>query len=160
MPIATSGPPIAVTTVDFNRRRDDIYRVRTTVFVAEQGVPRDVEHDALDPLSLHILATVDGEVVGTGRLTPRGHIGRMAVLGPFRGRGVGRRMLRHLINEARKRGLTELTLAAQTHAITFYEASGFHPEGAVFQQAGIDHRRMRLSLAHSPGGTDPSPSGH
>lgn len=160
MPTAASGPPIAVTTVDFNRRRDDIYRIRTAVFVAEQGVPVNVEHDALDPLSLHILATFDGEVVGTGRLTPRGHIGRMAVLGPFRARGVGRRMLRHLINEARERGLTKVTLAAQTHAISFYQASGFHPEGAVFQQAGIDHRRMRLSLVRTTGGTDPSPSGH
>jgi predicted GNAT family N-acyltransferase len=123
-----------------------LQEVRRQVFVVEQQVPEDEEWDEDDPLSVHVLATRNREPVGTGRLTPAGKIGRMAVLSEVRGQGVGSQILRLLVGEALHRGLVELRLNAQVHAIAFYERHGFSAEGPVFMEAGIPHRSMRRML--------------
>jgi predicted GNAT family N-acyltransferase len=124
-----------------------LYAVREAVFIVEQQVPVEEEVDELDPPSLHALARDDaGRPVGTGRLTPLGSIGRMAVLADWRGRGVGRVILQTLIDAARSRGHTSLWLNAQTHALPFYGSFGFVAEGPEFDECGIPHRRMTLAL--------------
>jgi predicted GNAT family N-acyltransferase len=120
--------------------------IRFAVFVEEQGVPSDIELDAMDEHSLHALAFADGKAVATGRLLPDGHIGRMAVLKQWRGRGIGSEILRALIGEARNRGVREVLLTAQVHAIEFYRGHGFAEEGADYLEAGIPHRDMRRRL--------------
>lgn len=120
--------------------------VREAVFIHEQGVPAELERDELDPLSRHVVATIDGRPVGTARLTPEAHIGRMAVLPPWRGRGIGTAMLQALIAQARSQGLPALHLNAQVHAIPFYQRLGFGAEGEVFDDAGLPHRRMHYRL--------------
>ena len=123
-----------------------LQQVRRRVFIVEQEVPEAEEWDDDDPLSVHVLATLNREPVGTGRLTPAGKIGRMAVLSEVRGRGVGGAILRLLVDEALHRGLVELRLNAQVRAIPFYERHGFAAEGPVFMEAGIPHRVMRRML--------------
>jgi predicted GNAT family N-acyltransferase len=55
--------------------------IRTAVFVEEQRVPAEIEIDEFDPVSLHAIARDrEGRALGTGRLLPDGHIGRLAVL--------------------------------------------------------------------------------
>ena len=132
---------------DWQAMRARAVPVRYAVFVEEQKVPPEIELDEFDPLSLHALA-VDGQgrVVGTGRLLPDGHIGRMAVLREARGRGVGSALLQSLMQAARARGDREVALSAQTHAIPFYERFGFVAEGGQYDDAGIPHRRMRLAV--------------
>lgn len=120
--------------------------IRFEVFVEEQKVPADEEIDAYDPLSIHAIAWSDGKPAGCGRLLPDGHIGRMAVLKPFRGLGVGRLVLQHLIERARQRGDREVVLSAQTHAIGFYEKFGFVVEGGEYLDCNIPHRDMRKIL--------------
>jgi predicted GNAT family N-acyltransferase len=129
--------------------RDEAQRIRFTVFVDEQRVPPQLEMDEHDAASIHALAFAHqgGAAVGTGRLLPDGHIGRMAVLKEWRGRGVGRELLRALVQKARSRGHREVVLAAQVHALAFYAAEGFEPEGPVYQEAGIDHQDMRRRLS-------------
>jgi predicted GNAT family N-acyltransferase len=117
--------------------------IRFAVFVQEQGVPPEIELDEMDERALHALAFEDHLPVGTGRLLPDGHIGRMAVLKPWRGRGVGGRILQHLMDEAHARGHREVVLSAQVHAEKFYRAHGFAEEGAEYLDAGIPHRNMR-----------------
>ena len=117
--------------------------VRETVFVREQKVPLELEWDGLDDQCLHMLAEDrDGNPIGTGRLLPDGHIGRMAVLREWRGRGVGSALLRALMEEGRKQGFETMILAAQVQAMPFYEKAGFVAEGDVFDDAGIPHRNM------------------
>jgi predicted GNAT family N-acyltransferase len=123
-----------------------LQRVRREVFIVEQEVPEPEEWDDDDPVSVHVLAMRNREPVGTGRLTPAGKIGRMAVLSEVRGRGVGSRILRMLIEEAFHKGLLELRLNAQVQAIPFYEKHGFATEGPVFMEAGIPHQSMRRVL--------------
>lgn len=125
----------------------DAAAVRHEVFVQEQQVPLEEEMDERDVACVHAVAYgPDGAAVGTGRLLPDGHIGRMAVRKPQRGLGVGSLLLASLIDEARRRGHLEVVLAAQVHAQAFYAAHGFLAEGPVFQDAGIDHVNMRRVL--------------
>ena len=116
--------------------------IRFEVFVEEQRVPAEMELDEFDALSCHALALVDGRPVGTGRLLPDGHIGRMAVVVGWRGRGVGAALLQALIDEAGRRGMAQLALSAQTHALGFYRRFGFMPEGEVYEEAGLPHQVM------------------
>ncbi|KAF0162567.1 MAG: hypothetical protein FD157_3876 [Rhodocyclaceae bacterium] len=118
-------------------------QVRDAVFVDEQKVPQDIEWDEHDALSRHVIARdSDGGAIGTGRLLPDGHIGRMAVLADWRGKGVGRALLERLLEEARLQGHDHLALHAQTQASGFYRRFGFVEEGPEFIEAGIPHRIM------------------
>ncbi len=120
--------------------------IRFAVFVEEQGVPREIELDALDKDCLHAVAFAGGQAVGTARLLPDGHIGRMAVLKAWRGRGIGRLLLERLVEQARARGDRQVMLSAQAHALAFYRAHGFVEDGAEYLEAGIRHRAMRRRL--------------
>ena len=76
-------PPFRVETVDYAMARHALHAVRDAVFVHEQRVPVDLEHDDLDPGALHVLArTPDGEPVGAARLVPpqRGAYERLPLL--------------------------------------------------------------------------------
>lgn len=120
--------------------------IRFTVFVEEQGVPRDIELDEHDARSIHALAFEGTHVVGTARLLPDGHIGRMAVLKEWRNRGIGALMLKALMQRAKERGDAEVALSAQVQAVPFYRAHGFVPEGDEYLEAGIRHQAMRRTL--------------
>jgi len=75
---------------------------------------------------------------------------RVAVLARWRKRGVGARLVARLIEVARERECAEVLLNAQTHALAFYARFGFEPYGAVFDEAGIPHQAMRMTLMPSP----------
>lgn len=127
--------------------------VRTRVFIEEQRVPKELEWDELDPRCVHVLALADDVAVGTGRLTPDGYIGRMAVLSEWRSRGVGARLLQTLLEEARNRGDLVCRLHAQVTAIPFYRRFGFQVDGDEFMDAGIPHQTMFLHFEKPEAGT-------
>jgi predicted GNAT family N-acyltransferase len=120
--------------------------IRFTVFVEEQGVPREIELDDQDPVSIHAIVFAQGKPVATGRLLPDGHIGRMAVLKEWRGRGIGALLLKSLMQRAKERGDREIALSAQMQAVPFYLNHGFVPEGDEYMEAGIRHQAMRRKL--------------
>ena len=135
---------------------EQLRQLRETVFIIEQQVSREEEWDGLDPDCLHVLArTPDGTAIGTGRLSPTGKIGRMAVLAPWRGQGVGSALLQALIDLAREKHMTRLYLHAQVSAIPFYERHGFIAQGPLFEEAAIEHRKMQLDLPYA----EPIPRG-
>jgi predicted GNAT family N-acyltransferase len=136
-----------VEAVDYEAALPQLRAVRDAVFVQEQGVPIELERDALDPQCRHVVARdAQGQPIGTGRLTPEHKIGRMAVLPEWRNRGVGDAMLQALIDKARELGWHEVSLHAQASAINFYARQGFLPYGERFSEAGIDHQSMRRLL--------------
>ena len=75
-----------------------------------------------------------------------GRIGRLAVLASVRGAGVGRPLLDALVAASRTRGDREVLLHAQASAVGFYLRAGFAPRGAAFEEAGVAHQEMVLSL--------------
>jgi predicted GNAT family N-acyltransferase len=126
--------------------RPALQEIRRAVFIDEQQVAESEEWDDDDPVSVHALATLNREPVGTGRLNPAGKIGRIAVVAGMRGRGIGATILRLLLQEAHRRGLREPYLHAQLQAVPFYEKFGFTSEGEVLDEAGIPHVRMKHAL--------------
>ena len=138
--------PIECVLTTWGTDRPALQQVRREVFIHEQQVPESEEWDDDDPVSVHALATLNREPVGTGRLNPAGKIGRIAVVAGMRGRGIGATILRRLLDEAYHRGLREPYLHAQLQAVPFYEKFGFRSEGEVFDEAGILHVRMRHAL--------------
>jgi len=146
--IGMQQPPFVVRRVTWEGAEAAIRSVREAVFVREQGVPLDIEMDGLDGACVQVLAvTADTDPVGTARLAPDGRIGRMAVVSHWRGHGVGSALVDALVGIAVDLGLSRVHLAAQTHAIPFYEHRGFQVEDAVFLEAGIAHRHMVRRLA-------------
>ena len=137
-------------TIRIDRATDEAleacYEIRRRVFVDEQGISREEEFDALDPVCIHFLARRDGEPVGTARLhiSPNGaKAQRVAVLARARRDGVGRDLMLALEAEAKKRGLDSVALHAQQSALAFYETIGYRAEGDAFMEADIPHRFMR-----------------
>ena len=126
------------------RDGDTLSALRRRVFVEEQGVSLAEEWDGEDETATHFLAELAGTPVATGRLLPSGKIGRLAVLEPNRGVGIGGQLLDFIIEYARQLGHRELVLHAQTHALAFYRRYGFQATGPEFMEAGIPHRRMVL----------------
>jgi len=135
---------ITLQTMGWEEAKAEAGPIRFTVFVDEQQVPAAMELDEHDPACVHVIARSAGRALGTGRLLPDGHIGRMAVLKEARGQGVGAGMLKALMAEARRRGDSQVALSAQTHAIGFYRKHGFVEEGPEYLDAGIPHQAMRL----------------
>lgn len=135
----------------------DAKPIRYEVFVLEQQVPLELEWDEMDEVSLHIVAYKDGKgnvgndsndhALGTARLLPNGHIGRMAVRQSVRGMGIGSVLLQTLLREAQQRGDAAVLLSAQIHAENFYQRHGFVREGEEFIEAGIPHISMRHVFA-------------
>jgi predicted GNAT family N-acyltransferase len=138
---------VRLTLGDWATQRRDAQTIRYEVFVQEQQVPVELEWDDMDAVCVHALAYDDaGNALGTGRLLPDGHVGRMAVRKPARGAGIGSLILEALMQEAKKRGDRAVELHAQLHAEAFYRRFGFVREGEEFIEAGIPHVRMRHEL--------------
>ncbi|MFZ6780534.1 GNAT family N-acetyltransferase [Undibacterium sp. Ji83W] len=128
---------------DWATLQKDAQAIRYAVFVIEQKIPAELEWDAADAQCVHAVAyDANGKAVGTGRLLPDAHIGRMAVLTTARGLGVGAKILRALMAEAQARGEPAVRLNAQQSAENFYLKEGFARDGEIFEEAGIPHVSM------------------
>lgn len=126
-------------------RVDDLTGENTRALIAFH---LDGMHDTSPPESVHALdidglrhpsvtfwsAWIDGELAGIAALksidAERGELKSMRVDDRFRGSGVGRALLRHLIAEARRRGMTSLWLETGSPddfvpAQRLYESEGF-----------------------------------
>ena len=133
---------------DKEDERAAITAIRRVVFIEEQNVPVELELDGRDADCRHLLARdAAGRAVGTARMLPDGHLGRIAVLKDCRGRGVGARLVEAMIAQARAAGLRAVDLDAQVDAVGFYVKLGFAPRGEVFLEAGIRHQNMQRALA-------------
>ena len=139
-------PQIECVLADWAADRPLLARIRRAVFVEEQQICEKDEWDDEDARSVHVLARLNRDPVGTGRLEPAGKIGRIAVFAGLRGRGVGTQILLRLLEEARSHGIRNPYLHAQVQAVPFYEKLGFSREGDEFDEAGIPHVRMSLVL--------------
>jgi predicted GNAT family N-acyltransferase len=131
----------------------DASRIRSAVFIEEQGIPKEMEWDEADPdpACVHAVAyNRFGQPLATGRLLEHvpgvAKIGRMAVSQAMRVSGVGRAVLEALMKAAREQGYREAVLHAQTSAQAFYGRAGFSPRGSVFEEAGIPHIEMVRNL--------------
>lgn len=131
----------------------DAYEVRRDVFIEEQGVDETIEMDGRDDEATHFVVydTADDCPVGTARLRYEddgsAKAERVAVLGGYRGRGLGRRVMEHVENEAQAKGCSRVHLNAQTAVKGFYERLGYETVGEEFVEADIPHVEMVKQLS-------------
>lgn len=139
--------PFSVSLVSWHDGEPLLRAVREAVFIREQGIPAELEWDGLDEDCRHALViSSQGEAIGSGRMLPDGHIGRIAVLPAWRGQRVGTAIIEALLDYARAHDYPQVDVDAQTYAVPFYRRFEFNEEGEVFQDAGLPHIKMRLKL--------------
>jgi predicted GNAT family N-acyltransferase len=132
--------------VNYDEYFRQIRNIRDDVFCKEQGVPQTLEFDGMDSEAIHSIV-IDGDIeIGTGRMLSDGHIGRIAVKKQYRGKGFGKIIMKILINEALNMKFSEVWLSSQYQAKGFYEKLGFIEIGNIYQEADIDHIKMKKSL--------------
>ncbi|MEN0035850.1 MAG: GNAT family N-acetyltransferase [Cellvibrio sp.] len=131
----------------------DLIKIRAEVFMLEQDVSAADEWDGLDEQALHFLVlSPTNDALGCARMLhevingkPFCHVGRVAILKPFRGLGLGHELIAFIIKHCKKAAPESgIYLHAQTDRRSFYEALGFVAEGEVFMDAGIPHISMTL----------------
>ena len=135
-----TGPPEVWAALDLRRE----------VFVDEQGVAIEEDRDGRDDAALHLVALLDGTMVGTCRLLGDGDrvkLGRMVVRASARGRGIAGLLLAEADARSRDLGATRIVLGAQLTARAVYERAGYEAYGDVFDDAGIPHVMMGKNLA-------------
>lgn len=132
--------------------QDVLRHIRTLVFMDEQQVSASDEWDGQDATAIHFLTRLaDGKAVATARVIsekntagqPVYHIGRVAVLREHRQQGVGRSLMRYVIDWCQNQSSDAgMYLHAQTSRTAFYRHLGFVPQGTEFMDAGIPHITM------------------
>ena len=133
--------------VTWSEASHPLSEIRREVFIVEQAVPPELELDGQDDGAFHLIAlTKEGTAIGCVRMLRDGHIGRMAVLKPWRGQGVGGQLLEQMIKLAKEMSLHGVELDAQCHALPFYQRFGFVVCSETFMDAGIPHKTMKLPL--------------
>lgn len=122
------------------------HSVREKVFIEEQGFSKENEFDIIDGYAHHLLFLDDNQPVGTARLYEQDgewHIGRVAALNTYRGKGVGKFLMMECIQKARELDPHKLiSLSAQEQAAPFYEKLGFVKEGQPYFDEHCPHIRM------------------
>ncbi|MET3924147.1 GNAT family N-acetyltransferase [Devosia sp. 2618] len=122
------------------------FNLRREVFVWEQKVPEEEEHDSDDLTATHLVAIAEGEVVGTLRMLDKPEhikIGRVAVRQAYRGNGIAKQMMIAAMDHARAKGRDRFYLTAQSDKLGFYERLGYVAFGPEFQDGGMPHYAMR-----------------
>ncbi len=139
--------PFTVHLISWHDGEPLLRAIREKVFIQEQHVPVGLEWDGHDDNSHHALAvSATGEAIGCGRITPDGHIGRVAVLPEWRGKHIGTAILELLVDHARSQNYSSVELNAQVQVVSLYKNFGFEEEGEEFMEANIPHRKMILNL--------------
>ena len=142
--VSTLGRPPGFTAEILEQAR----RIRTEVFVHEQGVPAAEEFDEHDLTVPHYLAVSDGTPCGAARrrVTENGvKLERFAVLKSYRSQGVGSALLERVLAEIEADpALKHKTryLHAQVTAMPLYAKFGFEAVGPLFLECDIEHYKM------------------
>jgi predicted GNAT family N-acyltransferase len=132
--------------VTWQEAEDELRSVRTPVFIDEQFVTPEFEWDEIDADAVHLLATFENQPIACLRIIHYKKIGRMAVIKPWRGNGLGAALLLEAINICKRRGSKSIHLSAQTHAINFYQKAGFMQTSDEYTDVDIPHVDMQLDL--------------
>ena len=130
-----------------NNLTEEEKMIRETVFIDEQNFK--TEFDEIDDIATHIVMYLDNQPVGCCRLYKQDneyHIGRIAVLKPYRGNGYGERILLKAEKVAKKMGADSISLSAQVRASGFYEKLGYKKHGEIYYDEYCEHIAMKKDI--------------
>lgn len=128
----------------------DAFDLRQQVFTQEQGFPADIDVDEYDDTALHVVLYLNQQPAAVLRCVFMDagliKVGRVAVQKPHRGKGLGREMMKFVQQYGAENQYQKIGLSAQHTAITFYQSLGYKTEGEMYDEDGMDHIFMSLSL--------------
>lgn len=130
-----------------NTLSEDEKMIRETVFIEEQKFK--IEFDDTDDIATHIVMYIDNNPVGCCRLYKQEneyHIGRIAVLKPYRGKGYGQKILLNAERVAKEKGADSISLSAQVRASGFYEKLGYKKHGEIYFDEYCEHIAMKKDI--------------
>jgi len=125
--------------------------LRNKILLRPIGIP-DFGWEMNDSKSWHFVAIDDSKVIGCVLLVPMdenfqaGQLIQMAVAHDMQGKGVGKQLVNDLLAFAKTKGFTEIVIHSRTDVTSFYEALGFKTFGDEFEEVGVVHRHLRMSL--------------
>ncbi len=115
------------------------------------GLTFTPEQLAAEAEDIHIAAFSGERLIGCLLLTSLSpetvKMRQVAVHEPFRGQGIGSRLVAFSEEAARERGYRTMVLHAREEAVPFYQRLGYAPVGEPFIEITIPHREMRKTLA-------------
>lgn len=136
---------LSIKLVENESEMKEVLRIRKTVFVEEQNIPKDRERDGLDEKATHFLVKFRNRPIGAARARFLGNTGkleRISLLRSYRRRGYGKRMVDYLVKYCEEKGVSEIVLYSQLYLKEFYERCGFKSRGKIFFEAGAKHIEM------------------
>lgn len=123
--------------------------LRNTILLRPLGIP-DHAWEMHDEKSWHFVALANHHVVGCVVLVPlspyKAQFIQMAVDTSYQGKGIGKKLLRALVDFSVAKGIQELLCHAREAVVPFYTKLGFQVYGDPFTEVGIVHRYMRKIL--------------
>ncbi len=104
-------------------------KIRSSIFVQEQGIPAELDLDGLDDRSYHAIGYINGQAVSTARLTVtengKALLSRVAVQKEFRGTGIASKIVSFMLLQAKKLEINVLSIFPHEYLKNFYESFGF-----------------------------------
>jgi putative N-acetyltransferase (TIGR04045 family) len=149
--ISSSAPPAEIT-IAGDEDLEGHFEVRRHVFVEQQGLFAVSDRDAYDelPTTVHVVARVDGEVVGAVRLYPlQGTVwkgDRLAVLPSARVHRLGAGLVNFAVQTAGSRGGSVMVAQVQIPNVRFFERLGWVRDGDAAPYRGVMHQPMAIDL--------------
>ncbi|UOQ43406.1 GNAT family N-acetyltransferase [Halobacillus salinarum] len=130
-------------------QKTDAFLVRRLVFIEEQKVPEDLEHDEYDKDAVHLVGYENGRPVAAARIRFAGDYGkleRICVLVEKRGLSYGKQMIQFMEEVIHNQNYSLVKLNAQTHAESFYKSLDYKTVSEPFMDAGIPHVAMLKTM--------------
>ena len=139
----------AIRTKIYYQLTEEARNIREEVFVKEQGFQE--EFDGLDQQARHIVAFDGKQAVAVCRLFFQKeencyHVGRVAVIKPYRRQGIGEIVMAAAEQCIRELGGTSAVLSGQVRVASFYERLGYHREGPEYLDEGCPHVKLVKQL--------------
>ncbi len=135
-----------------NELTDDERKIRTAVFIEEQGLTPECEFDDIDAHSDHIIIYVDDNPAACCRYfcdNDEYRIGRVAVLEDYRGLGLGEMLMDAAEDMIFSNGGTKAVVHAQVRVKGFYKKCRYKETGEPFKEDGIRHIIMEKVLTNN-----------
>ncbi|SIS47951.1 GNAT family N-acetyltransferase [Salimicrobium flavidum] len=135
--------------VKTDQEKQDAYSVRRKVFMEEQGVTEEEEHDGLDEVAVHFVGYEEDKPVAAARLRVMddyGKLERICVLEEYRGSSFGKQIILEMEEHVQKEGRDQSKLNAQTRAEGFYQSLGYETISGEFMDANIPHVTMEKNF--------------
>lgn len=139
---------LRIRAVENKKELKQVFKIRETVFVKEQNVSFGMEKDEFDSTAKHFLFFYKNKPMGCARIRfigKKAKLERIAILKKYRGNGLGKLLIHHLIRHCKNKGISEIFMNSQYYLKKYYTNLGFKPTGKSFMEAGIKHIKMELT---------------